>query len=66
MVTLIDNEAPVRPRHPEKAHRPDTPVQRKPDWIRVRAPGSKVYQETLATIRENNLVTVCEEAGCPN
>ncbi len=42
------------------------PVLRKPDWIRVRAPGSPVYQETQRIVRENNLVTVCEEAGCPN
>jgi lipoic acid synthetase len=63
MVTLIDQ---TRPRHPEKAHRPDTPVLRKPDWIRVRAPGSPVYLETRDIVRANNLVTVCEEAGCPN
>jgi lipoic acid synthetase len=62
MVTLIDN----RPRHPEKAGRPDTPVQRKPDWIRVRAPGSPEYAETRAIVREHKLHTVCEEAGCPN
>src|ERR1700712_5395217 len=63
MVTLIDQ---ARPRHPEKVHRPDTEILRKPDWIRVRAPGSPVYRETQAIVRENNLVTVCEEAGCPN
>ena len=62
MVTLLD----ARPRHPEKAHRPDTEVLRKPDWIRVRAPGSPVYRETQQIVREHNLVTVCEEAGCPN
>jgi lipoic acid synthetase len=62
MVTLIDR----RLRHPEKAHRPDTPVMKKPDWIRVRAPGSPVYRETERIVRENGLVTVCEEAGCPN
>jgi lipoyl synthase len=55
-----------RPRHPEKAHRPDQPVQRKPDWIRVKAPGSPQWAETHRIVRENNLVTVCEEAGCPN
>ena len=68
MVTLVDtvSERDARPRHPEKAHRPDTPVQRKPDWIRVRAPGSPVYRETQRIIRENKLVTVCEEAACPN
>jgi lipoic acid synthetase len=65
LVTLIDTMA-ARPRHPEKAHRPDTEVLRKPDWIRVKAPGSPVYRETQQIVRENNLVTVCEEAGCPN
>ena len=67
MVTLVDRLAnPPRPRHPEKAHRPDTEVLRKPDWIRVRAPGSKGYFETRDIVRSNRLVTVCEEAGCPN
>ncbi|HEX9905684.1 MAG TPA: lipoyl synthase [Propylenella sp.] len=56
----------TRPRHPEKAHRPDQPVLRKPDWIRVRAPGSPQWAETRDIVRENRLVTVCEEAGCPN
>ena len=55
----------VRPRHPEKAHRPDQPIQRKPDWIRVKAPGSAAWAETNRIVRENKLVTVCEEAGCP-
>jgi lipoic acid synthetase len=54
------------PRHPEKAHRPDNPIQRKPDWIRVKAPTHPVYHETRALMRANNLVTVCEEAACPN
>jgi lipoic acid synthetase len=71
MVTLINTlervaDGPVRPRHPEKAHRPDAPVLKKPDWIRVRAPGSPVWAETRDIVRENKLVTVCEEAGCPN
>jgi lipoyl synthase len=55
-----------RPRHPEKAHRPDQPLLRKPDWIRVKAPGSPRWAETNRIVRDNNLVTVCEEAGCPN
>ena len=55
-----------RPRHPEKAHRPDQPVARKPPWIRVRAPGSPIYAETLSLVRELKLATVCEEARCPN
>jgi lipoic acid synthetase len=53
-------------RHPEKAHRPDNPIQRKPDWIRVKAPNHPIYHETRALMRENGLVTVCEEAACPN
>jgi lipoic acid synthetase len=53
-------------RHPEKAHRPDNPIQRKPAWIRVKAPTHPVYVETRALIREKGLVTVCEEAACPN
>lgn len=75
MVTILDTlnrPAPVqssddaKPRHPEKAHRPDNPVARKPAWIRVKAPTSPVYRETHQVVRENKLVTVCEEAGCPN
>jgi lipoyl synthase len=65
MVTVLDTLRP-RPRHPEKLHRPDTALLRKPDWIRVRAPGSAVYNQTRDIVRENGLVTVCEEAGCPN
>lgn len=53
-------------RHPEKAHRPDNPIQRKPAWIRVKAPNHPVYRETRDLMRTNGLVTVCEEAACPN
>ncbi len=53
-------------RHPEKAHRADAPILRKPDWIRVKAPTSEGYKKTRDILRENRLVTVCEEAGCPN
>jgi lipoyl synthase len=53
-------------RHPEKAHRPDNPIPRKPDWLRVRAPGSAEYQATRRLMREWQLNTVCEEAACPN
>ncbi|WP_337917782.1 lipoyl synthase [Pseudaminobacter soli (ex Zhang et al. 2022)] len=60
------NLGQARPRHPEKAHRPDQEVLRKPDWIRVKAPNSKGYAETREIVRSHNLVTVCEEAGCPN
>ena len=53
-------------RHPEKAHRPDQPALRKPDWIRVKAPVSPGFVETQRIVRTNGLHTVCEEAGCPN
>jgi len=53
-------------RHPEKIHRPDNPIQRKPDWIRVKAPVHPIYHETRALMREHRLTTVCEEAACPN
>src|ERR1700754_3068311 len=65
MTVVLDHTA-GRPRHPEKAHRPDSAMQRKPDWIRVKAPVSKGYLSTSAIVRENGLHTVCEEAGCPN
>jgi lipoic acid synthetase len=64
MVTVLDKTA--RPRHPEKVNRPDTPLLRKPEWIRVKAPGSPTYHETVRIVRESKLVTVCEEASCPN
>ena len=64
MVTLLDNRTP---RHPEKAHKPDTPVLKKPDWIRVRIPAvSRGFEETRAILRSHKLATVCEEAACPN
>ena len=70
MAVVIDNvlgpSRPSRLRHPEKAHRPDQPALRKPDWIRVKAPVSPGYAETWRIVRENGLHTVCEEAGCPN
>ena len=66
MVTVLDAINAPRLRHPEKAHRPDQEVLRKPDWIRVRAPVSRGYQETREIVKSHGLVTVCEEAGCPN
>jgi lipoic acid synthetase len=56
----------ARPRHPEKVHRPDTAQPKKPDWIRVKAPVSPGYVSTRDIVRAHKLVTVCEEAGCPN
>jgi lipoic acid synthetase len=53
-------------RHPEKQKNPDRPQPRRPDWLRVKAPVSKAYNETRKLMRANNLVTVCEEAACPN
>ncbi len=67
MTKLIDLTAnPPRPRHPEKQARPDTPILRKPDWIRVRAPNSAGYAATRRIVESKGLVTVCQEAGCPN
>src|SRR5499427_1428532 len=68
MVVVLDtvNDSPKRPRHPEKAHRADTPALKKPDWIRVRAPVSRGYMATRDIVRAQGLHTVCEEAGCPN
>lgn len=53
-------------RHPEKAHKPDNPSPRKPDWIRVKAPTSEEAAEVRRLMRDKNLHTVCEEAACPN
>ena len=66
MVTVLDLKDRLRARHPEKAHRPDQGVRCKPDWIRVKAPVSRGYQETRDILKLHKLVTVCEEAGCPN
>jgi lipoic acid synthetase len=63
---MTEPAAVARLRHPEKAHKPDNPVARKPGWIRVRAPMSREYQETRALMRQLGLATVCEEAACPN
>ena len=68
MVTLIDqrNGPPVRPRHPEKISKPDTPSLAKPPWLRVKAGGSRAYAETRAIVETHGLKTVCQEASCPN
>lgn len=62
--TLTKKDPAIR--HPEKQHRPDNPPQRKPDWIRVKAPTSEEYHRTRRLMRNLNLTTVCEEAACPN
>jgi lipoic acid synthetase len=66
MTTVYDHAKDRPVRHPEKAHRPDTPIQRKPEWIRVKAPVGAGYVRTRDIVREHGLHTVCEEAGCPN
>ena len=64
MVTILDNR-PLR--HPEKVGKPDAPLLRKPDWIRVRVPtASAEFAATRRIVREHGLHTVCEEAACPN
>ena len=65
MAVVLDLEG-LRPRHPEKAHRPDSAIAKKPDWIRVKAPVSPGFLDTQRIVRAHGLVTVCEEAGCPN
>jgi lipoic acid synthetase len=70
MTVLIDRlggeRQGERPRHPEKARRPDQPSGRKPAWIRVKAPGAGSFAETNRIMRDRGLATVCEEARCPN
>ena len=53
-------------RHPEKINRKINPIPKKPDWIRVRAPVSNLFKTTSEVLKKNNLITVCEEASCPN
>ena len=66
MVTSSATHDGTRPRHPEKARLPDTPVLPKPNWIRVRAPSPHAFDETRDILRKHRLHTVCEEAACPN
>jgi lipoic acid synthetase len=66
MVNLINTVSNPALRHPEKQNRPETPVLRKPDWLRVKAPGSAGYNATKAIVQGAKLHTVCEEAACPN
>ena len=65
-MTVLYDQSRQAMRHPEKRNRAETPLQRKPDWIRVKAPNSPVFLETQKLMRTNGLTTVCEEAGCPN
>jgi lipoic acid synthetase len=66
MVTVIDTMDRRALRHPEKQSRPDSPVLKKPEWLRVKAPGSPGYRATQAIVKSHGLATVCEEAACPN
>jgi lipoic acid synthetase len=66
MAVVIDTLGAPRVRHPEKQSRPETPILRKPEWLRVRAPGSPGYNATREIVKSHGLVTVCEEAACPN
>jgi|TARA_B100000787_G_C16174289_1_gene288134 lipoic acid synthetase len=53
-------------RHPEKINKHNPTTLKKPSWLKVRAPTSKTYFETLEIVKEHNLNTVCQEAACPN
>ena len=53
-------------RHPEKINRQTNPIPKKPSWIRVKAPTSNLFKKTRDIIKKNNLITICEEAACPN
>lgn len=68
MATVYDSRSnkPSAARHPEKAHRPDTPRLQRPDWLKVRISPSAIADETAGIVRRHGLHTVCEEAGCPN
>ena len=53
-------------RHPEKIHKPDNVSPPKPNWLRVRAPLGKIFDETKGLLDDLKITTVCEEASCPN
>ena len=55
-----------KPRHPEKVNKPFNPIKRKPEWIRSKIVDSQIFFETKQVVNQNNLVTVCQEANCPN
>ena len=56
----------IKPRHPEKVKNPINPIKKKPDWIRSKLSNSKEFFLTKTIVNKNNLVTVCQEANCPN
>ncbi len=53
-------------RHPEKIFKVSNPIPKKPSWIRVKAPNSKFFQSTNKILKDKKIITVCEEAACPN
>ena len=53
-------------RHPEKVNKPINPIKKKPEWIRSKLTNSKEFFLTKTIVNNNNLVTVCQEANCPN
>jgi len=53
-------------RHPEKVNKPINPIKKKPKWIRSKLSNSREFFLTKTIINQNNLVTVCQEANCPN
>ena len=53
-------------RHPEKVNKPINPIKKKPEWIRSKIVDSKIFFQTKQVVNRNNLVTVCQEANCPN
>ena len=55
-----------KPRHPEKVNKPINPIKKKPDWIRSKIVDTQVFFQTKKVVNQNNLVTVCQEANCPN
>ena len=59
-------ETKIRPRHPEKVNKPINPIKKKPSWIRSKITNSKEFFLTKTIVNQNNLVTVCQEANCPN
>ena len=59
-------EPKIRPRHPEKVKKPSNPIKKKPSWIRSKITNSKEFFLTKTIVNQNNLVTVCQEANCPN
>ena len=56
----------IKPRHPEKVKNPVNPIKKKPAWIRSKLSDSKEFFLTKTVVNQNNLVTVCQEANCPN